>query len=92
MASWLRRYEGTALRQSSRRFCVQTVTHTYDDTYTNRIQSEAPEGANKGLVLAEIELQSEDESFELPPWAGEEVSVDPRYYNNNLVKHPFKDW
>jgi len=50
------------------------------------------EGENDGLVVAEVELTSEDEAFELPAWAGEEVSVDPRYYNNNLVKHPFKDW
>ncbi len=49
-------------------------------------------GENAGLVMAEIELSSEDESFQLPPWAGEEVSADPRYYNANLVKHPFTQW
>jgi adenylate cyclase len=49
-------------------------------------------GANEGLVVAEIELQSEDEPFELPDWAGEEVSHDPRYLNVNLVHHPFRDW
>ncbi|MDR2969821.1 MAG: CYTH domain-containing protein [Tannerellaceae bacterium] len=46
-------------------------------------------GANEGLVLAEIELQSEDESFELPAWIGKEVTGDRRYYNSMLAKHPF---
>ena len=49
-------------------------------------------GANAGLVVAEVELQSEDEPFELPDWAGQEVSHDPRYLNVNLVHHPFRDW
>lgn len=50
------------------------------------------EGDNAGLVVAEIELLSEDELFELPPWAGKEVSNESRYYNVCLAKHPFKDW
>lgn len=49
-------------------------------------------GDNKGLVVAEIELDHVDEAFELPPWIGEEVTQDTRYYNVCLVKHPFKDW
>lgn len=49
-------------------------------------------GDNAGLVLAEVELSSEDEQVELPPWAGPEVSTDPRYYNANLVLHPFSRW
>jgi adenylate cyclase len=49
-------------------------------------------GDNAGLVLAEIELQSEDEAFERPRWLGAEVSDDPRYFNANLARHPFKDW
>ncbi len=49
-------------------------------------------GDNAGLVVAEIELASEDEPFRRPPWLGEEVSHDPRYYNVNLVDHPYKDW
>lgn len=47
---------------------------------------------NQGLVMAEVELASTDESFLLPPWAGQEVTGDPRYYNANLVKHPFTTW
>lgn len=50
------------------------------------------EGENAGLVVAEIELDSEDEAFEQPDWLGEEVSDDVRYYNVSLVKHPYKDW
>ncbi|QKT04901.1 CYTH domain-containing protein [Ectothiorhodospiraceae bacterium 2226] len=50
------------------------------------------EGDNAGLVVAEIELQHEDEPFEHPPWLGEEVSHDARYYNVCLVTHPYKDW
>lgn len=49
-------------------------------------------GDNAGLVVAEIELERADESFEKPAWAGEDVSHDPRYYNVCLVKHPYKDW
>lgn len=50
------------------------------------------EGANRGLVLAEIELASADESFEKPAWAGEEVTGDRRYYNSMLTKHPYTEW
>lgn len=49
-------------------------------------------GNNQGLVVAEIELQHEDEDFERPDWLGEEVSDDPRYYNVNLIASPYKDW
>lgn len=49
-------------------------------------------GANAGLVVAEIELEDEAESFEHPSWLGEEVSHDPRYLNFALARHPFRDW
>lgn len=49
-------------------------------------------GENEGLTMAEIELQSEDESFEKPEWLGEEVTNDERYYNAYLSKNPFKNW
>jgi adenylate cyclase len=49
-------------------------------------------GVNTGLVVAEVELQSEHEQLVLPAWAGLEVSDDPRYYNVNLVKHPYTTW
>jgi CYTH domain-containing protein len=49
-------------------------------------------GANEGLVLAEIELQSEDESFDRPTWIGKEVTGDRKYYNSMLAKHPFSHW
>jgi adenylate cyclase len=49
-------------------------------------------GDNDGLIVAEIELSSETETFERPDWVAEEVSGDPRYFNNNLVVNPFKNW
>ncbi|WP_219114442.1 CYTH domain-containing protein [Janthinobacterium sp. UMAB-56] len=49
-------------------------------------------GANAGLVVAEIELASEDQPFEKPDWVGAEVSGDARYYNANLIRQPFSRW
>ena len=49
-------------------------------------------GANAGLVVAEIELASEDQPFDKPEWIGAEVSGDARYYNANLIRHPFSQW
>lgn len=50
------------------------------------------EGLNKPLVMAEIELKSEDEKFVNPAWLGLEVSEDPRYTNLSLAQHPFGSW
>jgi adenylate cyclase len=49
-------------------------------------------GANAGLVVAEVELAAADAVPELPPWAREEVSSDPRYFNSNLATRPFTTW
>jgi adenylate cyclase len=49
-------------------------------------------GANAGLVVAEIELASEDAVFDKPEWVGEEVTGDVRYYNSNLIRLPFSAW
>jgi CYTH domain-containing protein len=49
-------------------------------------------GENAGLLLAELELDSEDQEFPVPEWIGEEVSGDPRYFNSNLVRNPFSKW
>lgn len=49
-------------------------------------------GENEGLVVAEVELESEQQQFASPAWLGEEVSDDPRYYNVSLVQHPYKNW
>jgi adenylate cyclase len=66
------------------RFEVKSGKHTIeiDEFY----------GENEGLVMAEIELESETESFEKPDWLGDEVTNDPRYYNAYLSKNPFKYW
>ena len=49
-------------------------------------------GDNTGLVVAELELQSQTDEFPRPPWLGLEVSDRPRYYNMNLLRHPYSRW
>jgi adenylate cyclase len=49
-------------------------------------------GANAGLVVAEIELPSEDAAFDKPDWIGPEVTGDKRYYNSSLIRFPFSQW
>jgi adenylate cyclase len=66
------------------RYRVESGNHTWElDVFA---------GENRGLVLAEVELDEADEAFEVPVWAGDEVSEDPRYYNASLVKHPYTQW
>lgn len=66
------------------RFEIKVGNHIYevDEFYGN----------NEGLIIAEIELNSETETFEKPTWLGEEVTGNINYYNSNLSKKPFKDW
>lgn len=49
-------------------------------------------GENQGLIMAEVELESETQAFEEPDWIGEEVTHDSRYFNANLIHHPFSQW
>jgi len=49
-------------------------------------------GENAGLVVAEIELPSEDTMFDRPDWIGQEVSGDKRYYNSSLIRFPYSQW
>lgn len=49
-------------------------------------------GENEGLIIAEVELESEDEQYPRPEWLGEEVTGDRRYYNSQLLKHPYSTW
>ena len=49
-------------------------------------------GENVGLIIAEIELQSESEAFEKPKWLGQEVTIDKRYFNSNLSLNPYTNW
>ncbi|WP_372752948.1 CYTH domain-containing protein [Mariniflexile sp.] len=66
------------------RFEVKHGEHTFeiDEFYED----------NEGLVLAELELESENEIFEKPIWLGEEVTGNIKYYNSLLSKHPYKTW
>jgi len=49
-------------------------------------------GENDGLVVAEIELESEGQLFDKPDWIGEEVTGDRRYFNANLIRYPYSQW
>ncbi|MGR5143735.1 CYTH domain-containing protein [Photobacterium sp. DNB23_23_1] len=66
------------------RYLVTYGKHTYevDEFY----------GENQGLIVAEVELSSEDESFERPPWLAQEVTGQKRYYNSMLMKQPYTSW
>lgn len=66
------------------RYLVSAGQHTFevDEFY----------GDNEGLTVAEVELGSEDESFDKPVWLGDEVTGQSRYYNSMLMKQPFKSW
>ncbi len=49
-------------------------------------------GSNEGLIVAEVELEHENQVVKIPPWAGDEVTGDSRFYNSNLITHPFTMW
>ncbi len=49
-------------------------------------------GENSGLILAEVELEDEEQSIDKPDWVGDEVTSDPRYFNSNLVASPYTNW
>ena len=67
-----------------RRYMVPAGRHTFEvDEFF---------GANEGLTMAEIELSSPDEAFERPAWLGDEVTGDKRYYNSQLLQHPYSAW
>lgn len=71
-------------RVEKRRHRVRAGRHTYDvDVFF---------GENAGLILAEVELESEDEAFEKPEWLGEEVTGNPAYYNAMLIRRPYTTW
>lgn len=59
---------------------------------TLNVEVDVFHGDNEGLILAEIELPSEDYVFEVPEWLGKEVTGDPRYYNSYISAHPFNIW
>ena len=66
------------------RYLVKIKGHTYEvDEFL---------GDNKGLVVAEVELASEEENFIKPDWLAEEVTGDIKYYNSNLSRFPYKNW
>ena len=64
----------------------------YVDYAGRTIEVDEFHGDNEGLVVAEIELQSEDDRVVLPEWIGREVTGEKRFYNSHLRAHPYKDW
>ena len=66
------------------RYLVRSGSHVFevDEFY----------GDNEGLVMAEVELASEDEPFDRPAFIGREVTGDVRYYNSQLMRHPYREW
>ncbi len=76
-------------------FCKTTLiekTRHYIEHEEHTWEVDEFHGKNNGLIVAEIELESEDEKFEKPDWVGEEVTQDDRYYNMNLAIHPYTSW
>lgn len=69
---------------SKTRYLVPVGEHTFE---VDRFY-----GENEGLIIAEVELGSEDEEYPRPEWLGEEVTGDRRYYNSQLLKHPYSQW
>jgi adenylate cyclase len=75
--------------------CMQPLiekTRHYVPCGAHTFEVDEFEGANAGLVVAELELSHADEAFVRPPWLGEDVSHEPRYYNVCLVTHPYSAW
>jgi len=75
--------------------CEQPIiekTRHVVDTGGLRWEIDEFDGANRGLVVAEVELDDPDQPIELPDWVGAEVTDDPRYYNANLIAHPYSVW
>ena len=76
-------------------FCLENIVEKY--RYVISFEGHIWEvdeflGDNEGLVIAEIELKEEKERFQIPEWIGEEVSGDPRYFNSNISKIPYREW
>ena len=74
------------------RYHVPYTSHHASHQASHLWEVDIFKGENDGLQMAEIELASIDESFELPDWIGEEVTNDERYYNIYLLKHPYSQW
>ncbi len=83
--------EARSLMNLSEHASINKTRHLVD--YKNHTwEVDEFHGENEGLIVAEIELDHENEKFEKPPWLGEEVTADYRYLNSNLAKRPFNQW
>ena len=71
---------------------VVSKTRHYVDIGAHRFEIDEFDGDNAGLIVAEVELTDAGEDFPRPPWLGDEVTDDSRYYNVNLARRPFRTW
>jgi adenylate cyclase len=83
--------DAEALMKLCLRPLIEKVRHVVE-YHGKRWEVDEFHGENEGLILAEVELSREDEPVDLPPWIGQEVSRDARYFNANLVENPFTRW
>ena len=82
-------------REMMRDLCKKPIIdkHRYIIKYKGSVwEVDEFHGMNEGLVIAEIELESEEQKIHKPDWIGDEVTDEPKYFNVNLVKHPFISW
>ena len=76
-------------------FCLSGIiekTRHYVENNNHLWEIDEFHGRNDGLIIAEIELDSEDEVFEIPNWIDQEVTSEEKYYNMNLLKNPYITW
>ena len=76
-------------------FCQDEIiekTRHYVENKGHTWELDVFHGKNEGLIVAEIELMSEDQAFHIPSWIDREVTDQEKYYNMNLLKKPFKEW
>ena len=76
-------------------FCQDEIiekTRHYVENKGHTWELDVFHGKNEGLIVAEIELMSEDQAFHIPSWIESEVTNQEKYYNMNLLKKPFKEW
>tara|TARA_B100001559_G_scaffold240221_1_gene203233 strand:- start:20 stop:511 length:492 start_codon:yes stop_codon:yes gene_type:complete len=81
--------------QLFKNFCKESIiekTRHYIKHKGHTWELDVFHGENEGLIVAEIELKSEEETFSLPDWVDYEVTFQEKYYNMNLIKIPFKNW
>lgn len=84
--------EGREMLSRLTRQAIVAKTRYWVQDGQNTWELDVFQGENEGLVIAELELEREDQEFDRPPWLGPEVTHDARYYNSSLSEHPYSLW